>query len=119
MGICYTCFEVVIGIISNQEASMIEHTKGVTTPLGDVTCITGTGINFLRMAYLLMGLRIEASGMRLTMKAPSCQSIVKREYGLRGNLAKVTTQFEAILNQAKAQQVHVMRDQETGAVTQL
>jgi len=41
-------------------------------------------------------------GMRLTAKAPSCFSIAKREFGLKGNKAKVLEQMERILHQARS-----------------
>ena len=108
----------VIGTADKSGGTMIEHTKGANTPLGDVTCITGKGIDFLRMSYQLMGLHTEARGMKLT-RGRSCYAMVKQEYGLRGNLSNVTAQFERIVDQVKTQQTHVMRDPATGVATQL
>ena len=110
--------EAVIGTDLNNGDHMIEHTKGAKTQLGDVTCITGKGIDFFRMATISMGLRSEARGMRLT-RGVSCYALAKREYGLKGNLASVTAQFNALLEQAKQQQQHVMRDPKTGETTEL
>ncbi len=59
--------------------------------------ITGESINVYRLLTIRMGLKLEAKGMRLTAKAPSCLSIVKREFGFKGNREKVTAQFEAML----------------------
>jgi len=58
---------------------------------------TGNDINTYRLLTIRMGLKAEAMGMRLTSRAPSCLSIVKREFGFKGNLQKVTAQYEAML----------------------
>ena len=50
-----------------------------------------------RMNMLRIGLETEMMGMRLTRKAPTCYSIIKSEYGLKGNKAKVLDQFMVIL----------------------
>lgn len=59
--------------------------------------LTGDDINVYRLLTIRAGLKAEAVGMRLTSKAPSCLSIVKREFGFKGNLQKVTAQYEAML----------------------
>ena len=59
--------------------------------------LTGDDINIYRLLTIRAGLKAEAKGMRLTSRAPSCLSIVKREFGFKGNLAKVTAQYEAML----------------------
>ena len=59
--------------------------------------LTGDDINVYRLLTIRAGLKAEAFGMRLTSKAPSCLSIVKREFGFKGNLQKVTAQYEAML----------------------
>jgi hypothetical protein len=59
--------------------------------------ITGESIDVYRLLTIRMGLKAEAVGLRLTSKAPSCLSIVKKEFGFKGNLASVTAQFEAML----------------------
>jgi len=51
-------------------------------------------IHAYRMKVLLIGLRAEVKGMRLTSKAPTCYSQVKKEFGLKGNKEKVLDQFE-------------------------
>jgi len=50
-----------------------------------------------RMNALRIGLQAEMNGLRLTRKAPTCYSIIKSEYGLKGNKAKVLAQFMDIL----------------------
>lgn len=59
-------------------------------------------VNVYRLATIVSGLRLEMKGMRLTAKAPSCFSIAKREFGLKGNKAKVLEQMERILHQARS-----------------
>jgi hypothetical protein len=55
-------------------------------------------IQKFREITLLNGLRLEVkTGMRLTSKAPTCYTIIKREYGLKGNKEKVLDQFEKLL----------------------
>lgn len=60
-----------------------------------------TGIhqtNLFRMKTLLIGLRTEATtGMKLT-RGRSCYSIIKSEYGLKGNKVSVYNQFAQIYN---------------------
>ena len=49
-----------------------------------------------KMKWLLIGLRAEVkgNGMRLTAKAPTCYSQVKKLFGYKGNKQKVLDQFE-------------------------
>ena len=55
--------------------------------------------NLFRMRTLLLGLRLEATtGMKLTSRAPSAYSIIKKEYGLKGNKTSVYNQFVQIYN---------------------
>lgn len=61
-------------------------------------------INLFRMKTLLIGLRLEANtGMKLTNRAPSAYSIIKKEYGLKGSKASVYNQFVQIYNNQLAQ----------------
>lgn len=54
--------------------------------------------NLFRMKTLLIGLRTEATtGMKLT-RGRSCYSIIKSQYGLKGNKANVYNQFVQIYN---------------------
>lgn len=55
-------------------------------------------IHAYKMKHLLIGLRLEVKTngkMRLTNKAPTCYSQVKKLFGLKGNREKVLDQFEA------------------------
>lgn len=54
--------------------------------------------NLFRMKTLLIGLRTEATtGMKLT-RGRSCYSIIKQQYGLKGNKVSVFNQFVQIYN---------------------
>ena len=56
--------------------------------------LTGIEIDHYRLKTLLNGLRMEYKhNMRMTAKAPTCYSIIKREFGLKGNKEKVYNQF--------------------------
>ena len=56
--------------------------------------LTGEQIDTYRAQMILNGLYMEAKhNMRLTAKAPSCYSLAKKEYGLKGNKIKVYNQL--------------------------
>lgn len=61
-------------------------------------------VNLFRLNMILRGLKFEQKfpGSRLTNKAPKCSTIVRREFGLRGNHAKLIAQFEPLVEQARA-----------------
>lgn len=61
------------------------------------TILTGEHINIFRLLTIRQGLKAEARGMRLTRNAPTCLSIAKKEFCLKGNLASVTLQFDDLL----------------------
>ncbi len=57
-------------------------------------------VNFFRMAALLQGMKSELrTGMRMTRRASSCFTIVRREYGLRGNKQKLIEQFAKLVDE--------------------
>lgn len=51
-------------------------------------------IHAYRMKTLLIGLRAEVKGMRLTNKGQTCYARIKKEFGLKGSKQKVLDQFE-------------------------
>lgn len=61
-------------------------------------------VNVFRLNMILQGLKFEArfKGARLTGKAPKCSTIVRREFGLKGNHEKLIAQFEPLVEQARA-----------------
>ena len=62
--------------------------------------LTGEQIDTYRAQMILNGLYMEAKhNMRLTAKAPTCYSLAKKEYGLKGNKAKVYNQLAQLLTE--------------------
>jgi len=57
-------------------------------------------IHQFRRLTLLRGLKLEAEGFQVK-RPPSCYSVVKKEFGLKGNKAKVLEQFTKIVNDMK------------------
>lgn len=67
-----------------------------------MSMITGEAIPAFRMSMLLMGLKAELTGMRLTGKV-NCYATIKREFNLKGSKTSVYDQFAKIveINNAK------------------
>jgi hypothetical protein len=57
-------------------------------------------IHQFRRLTLLKGLQLEAEGFQVK-RPPSCYTVVKKEFGLKGNKAKVLEQFTKIVNDMK------------------
>jgi len=54
-------------------------------------------VDFFRMNTLLQGMKFELkTGMKMT-RGPSCFTLVKKEYGLKGSKEKLIEQFEKLL----------------------
>lgn len=70
--------------------------------------ITGDSVDFYRMAALKGALSLELKGLK--RRGPSAFSMVKREYGLKGNKQKVYEQFCKLVEEASAKQVRVQKD---------
>ena len=67
----------------------------------DVVCISGEQIEVFRLICLRTGLESEAKfGVKLA-KGASAYSIIKREFGLKGNKHKVLEEFTKIVDKAK------------------
>ena len=61
---------------------------------------TPAQINAFRLITIRQGLKAESRGFRLTAKAPSCLSIVKKEFGIKAHTAKTALPlFEAHLRE--------------------
>jgi hypothetical protein len=59
---------------------------------------TPSQIQAFRLLTIRQGLKAEMVGMRLTRRAPSCLSIVKKEFGIKAKTAKEALPlFEAYL----------------------
>ena len=59
-----------------------------------MTAITGTDIDLFRMSVLEKALRLELLGMK--GRGRSAYSVIKSEFGLKGNKQSVYDQFKAI-----------------------
>jgi hypothetical protein len=57
------------------------------------TTVTGEHIPLYRLHVMRQGLKLEIKGMSLS-RSPTCYSIAKREFGFKGNRAKVLAQLE-------------------------
>lgn len=57
---------------------------------------TPEAINAYRNRVLLRGLQAEVRGMKLT-RGRSCYSVIKEQFGLKGNKQKVLDQFTQLL----------------------
>jgi len=69
--------------------------------LNEVTGLTDRDqIMFYRLKLLLSGLKLEMEGMSMT-RGRTCYSIIKKEFGLKGNRKKVLAQFEKIIEEGK------------------
>lgn len=76
---------------------------------------TPAQINALRAHTIRIGLESEIrGGLRLTRKAPSCYSIVKRELGFKGNKVRVYAQYVLWMEQ---QGLLTMSDYDRGILT--
>lgn len=63
-----------------------------------MTVLTGSAIDDYRMRVLLSGLKLETKGMQIS-RGRSCYSIIKQEFGLKGNKQRVLEQFTAIVSE--------------------
>lgn len=82
----------------------MSKSKVVVTKTGTVAMIGKEAVNVYRLITILQGMKFELrTGMKLTNKAPSCFTIARREFGIRGNKAKLIEQMEEIVAQAKSQ----------------
>jgi|TARA_R110000822_G_scaffold308574_2_gene436682 hypothetical protein len=63
----------------------------------EIAVMTGEQVLNARLLTLKTGLKIETLGLRLTSRQRSCYSIIKEEFGLKGNKKRVLEQFENLL----------------------
>jgi hypothetical protein len=59
-------------------------------------------IEVYRIATIISGMRLEMLGMKLSRKAPSCFTIARKQYGLKGNKASLFAQMQQVLNDQRA-----------------
>jgi len=58
--------------------------------------LTGNQIQKARLLALQMGMRLEARGMRMS-RGRTAMSIVKGEFGFKGNRAKIQAQLQTVI----------------------
>ena len=63
---------------------------GMVNKMSDSVMLTGKQIPIARLITLLKGMELEGSGIRVS-KGLSCMRIVKKEFGWKGNRAKIMT----------------------------
>lgn len=68
---------------------------------GGIVCTGADGVGLFRMLALLHGAKLEGLGLRRS-RGPSCLTMIKREYGLKGNREKVLEAFGRIVAEASA-----------------
>lgn len=92
-------------ITERDEMPIIHYASGGTAIVGK------TSINFYRLVTLLSGLRFEikTGGMKIC-RGPSCYSIIKREFGFKGNKEKVLEQFSTYVEAMRTQVEHVTEE---------
>lgn len=79
---------------------MSEKSSISVTETGAVIFQGPEAVNVFRLLTIRQGLKAESFGMRLTSKAPSCRSIVKKEFGIKDRDIKTVMQkYDAILRQ--------------------
>ena len=71
-----------------------------------VVADTPDAIEMYRMIALCGALKLELLGMK--SRGRSAYSIIKQEYGLRGNRQSVYNQFVAVKNQAKQERANAI-----------
>ena len=54
-------------------------------------------INAFRLLQLRKALQLQIKGMRMSSKGPSALTVIKKEFGLKGNSKKVLEQFTNLL----------------------
>ena len=75
----------------------------ITTNKNGLMIMDGSeAIEVYRIATIISGMRLEMLGMKLSRKAPSCFTIARKQYGLKGNKASLFAQMQQVLNDQRA-----------------
>ena len=75
----------------------------ITTNKNGLMIMDGSeAIEVYRIATIISGMKLEMLGMRLSRKAPSCFTIARKQYGLKGNKASLFAQMQQILIDQRA-----------------
>jgi hypothetical protein len=82
----------------------------ITTKKSGLMIMDGSeAVEVYRLATIISGMRLEMLGMRLTRKAPSCFTIARKQYGLKGNKASLFAQMQQFLIDQRAK-VSIIND---------
>lgn len=74
------------------------HAMAKVSEHGTISAEGASAVDRMRMIMILQGLKMESRGMRMTRKAPTCLSIVKKEFGIKARTAKdAMPKFKALL----------------------
>ena len=76
---------------------------------------TPENINFVRMATLKSALKLEIAGLR--RRGRSVYSIIKEEFGLRGNKRTVLADFKKLIEQKKDENPRSIQEDSQGDAT--
>ena len=76
----------------------------ITTNKSGLMIMEGTdAVEVYRIATIITGMKLEMNtGMRLTRKAPSCFTIARKQYGMKGNKESLLRQMQERLQAQKA-----------------
>jgi hypothetical protein len=60
-------------------------------------------VEVYRISTIIIGMKLEINtGMRMTRKAPSCFTIARKQYGMKGNKESLLRQMQELLQAQKA-----------------
>lgn len=62
-----------------------------------MTTLTGNQIHKARLLALQSGMSLEAKGLRMS-RGRTAMSIVKQEFGFKGNRSKIQAQLQAVID---------------------
>ncbi len=65
------------------------------------TSLQGEGIELMRLLTIKQGLKFERMGMKLT-RGPKMTTILRKQYGLKGNRDKLEAQLDQMIEDCKA-----------------
>lgn len=67
--------------------------RDITNHEGGGVSMGPDGVKLYRLLMIKQGMKLELKGIRLTRKAPSCFTIARKEFGLKGNKEKILQDF--------------------------
>ena len=79
-----------------------EVNEGVDESAGGI-CMTGAGIDFMKLLMIRQALSAQCRGYRLTNKAPQGTTLARRFLGLRGNKESLLKQVDEIIERIQSE----------------